>query len=447
METETVKSAYTSAMPNTQSPTVTVLATTSFQQLEAEQRQQLRQMRGIATGLLLAMTGVFVASLVAEKYQPDWASWLGYVRAFAEAAMVGALADWFAVTALFKRPLGLPIPHTAIIKTNKDRIGASLGNFVEKNFLTPEVIATRLGTIDMPQKAAEWLTEGENAKRLAERITGFVPDVLNAVGGENVQKLIEDNITARLKTIDIAPLTGNLLATLTAENRHQGLLDEALKIGEKLLHTNKDFIRQKIHEESPWYVPSFVDDKIYEKIISRAEETLRAMNADPHHELRRQFHRAMQDFIQNLRTSPEYRAKAESLRDELLGHPVVRQYFSSLWSDVKAMIIDDVEQPDSAIRRQLERSIVTFGEKMLNDNELRNRLNTWIQTLVQTIIAARRNEIASLIADTVKNWDGDTMSERIELYVGKDLQYIRINGTVVGGLVGLCIYAISQLFR
>jgi uncharacterized membrane-anchored protein YjiN (DUF445 family) len=430
----------------------TTSSASTIQQLEAQQRQQLRQMRVIATGLLMAMTLVFVATLLVEKYHaaqyhPEWLAWLGYVRAFAEAAMVGALADWFAVTALFKRPLGLPIPHTAIIKTNKDRIGASLGNFVEKNFLTPEVIATRLGVIDMPQKAAEWLTDGDHANRLAERITGFVPDVLNAVAGENVQALIEENLTARLRTIDVAPLAGNILATLTAENRHQGLLDEALKIGEKLLHANKDAIRTKIREESPWYVPGFVDDKIYEKIMTKAEETLREMNADPNHELRRQFHRATQDFIQSLRTSPEYRAKAESLRDELLNHPVVRQYFSSLWTDVKAMIIHDVEQPDSAIRAQLERSIRAFGEKMLADDELRTRLNIWIQTLVQTIIAARRNEIASLIADTVKNWDGDTMSERIELYVGKDLQYIRINGTVVGGLVGLCIYALSQLFR
>jgi uncharacterized membrane-anchored protein YjiN (DUF445 family) len=415
---------------------------------EEELRRQLRSMRRLATGLFVGMTAVFAATLLAERAAASSGvslEWLGYVKAFAEAAMVGALADWFAVTALFRRPLGLPIPHTAIIKTNKDRIGASLGNFVESNFLTTEVIAARIGAIDLPQKAAEWISNPEHAHDLAERVTKFIPDVLNAVGNETVQTLLEENLTARLRSIEIAPLAGTLLSALTAENRHQGLFDEALKLAGKLLEQNKDAIRQKIREESPWYVPSFIDDKIYERIITRADETLRAMNTDPNHELRRQFHRATQEFIHNLRTSPDYQAKAEALKQEFLNHPVVRQYFSALWSDVRRYLLDDVQRPDSTIKRQLEQSIRRFGESLLKDEQLRVRMNTWLQTLVQNIIAARKNEIATLIAQTVQRWDGDTMSERIELYVGKDLQYIRINGTIVGGLVGLCIYVLSKL--
>jgi uncharacterized membrane-anchored protein YjiN (DUF445 family) len=410
---------------------------------EQTQRRQLHTMRRVATGLLVLMSVVFVLALWFEPAYP----WLGFVKAFAEAAMVGALADWFAVTALFRHPLGIPIPHTAIIKTNKDRIGESLGNFVERNFLTPEIITARLGAIDITQKAAEWLVEGDNTRSLAERVTAFIPDVLNATQSAEIQRFVEKNITERFRAIDIAPIAGNILGALTAENRHQGLFDEALKLGSRLLEDNKFAIRQKIREESPWYVPEFVDEKIYERIITRAEETLREMSNNPDHELRRQFHRSTQEFIHDLKHSPEYRAKAEHFKEELLQHPIVQQYFSSLWNDVQTYIINDVRQPDSAIRTQLERSIRGFGQSLLHDDDVRQRMNAWLRQLVLNIVAARKHELATLIADTVKRWDAETMSQKIELQVGKDLQYIRINGTVVGGLVGLLIYILSQFVR
>ncbi len=410
---------------------------------EQTQRADLKRMKRFATSLFLAMTALFVASLLLEKQY----GWLSFVKAFAEAAMVGALADWFAVTALFKHPLGLPIPHTAIIKNQKDRIGESLGNFVERNFLTSAIIASKLQTIDIPQKAAEWLVEPENSEHLAERITTFIPDVLNAMNNDDVQHFIEHNLTERLRAVDIAPITGNLLATLTANNRHQGLLDEALKLAGRLLETNKDIIREKIREESPWYVPGFVDEKLYAKIIAKADETLRDMNKNPDHELRRKFHQATQEFIQNLRTSPEYREKAEALKEEFLQHPTVQQYFSSLWTDVKFRLLADIEKPDSSVRVQIQNGIAKFGEGLLNDEKMRTRMNEWMNNAIISIVESRKNELASLIADTVKRWDGDTMSDRIELQVGRDLQFIRINGTLVGGLVGLVIYCLSLFLR
>ncbi len=410
---------------------------------EPAMRRDLARMKQLATALLLVMVCLFAVALYLER---DFA-WAGFLRAFAEAAMVGALADWFAVTALFRHPMGVPIPHTAIIRRNKDRIGASLGNFVENNFLTPEVIASKLETMDIPHRVADWLAQPENAEEIAHRITAVIPEFLNALRHDDVQRFLEENIAARVRALEVAPLAGNLLSALTANNRHQFLLDEGLKLAERILNDNKDFIRRKIEEETPWYVPKFVDNRIYDIIITKAEQTLREVNLDTDHELRQKFNIATQDFILNLRHSDDYKQKVESLKEDLLENPVVRQYFSSLWGDVKYRIIADAERPDSNIRTQINTSLLSLSNALLNDEDVRNRINTWLQQVLLSIIINRKSEITAIISDTVKKWDADTMSDRVELYIGRDLQFIRINGTLVGGTVGLVIHIIALLAK
>lgn len=399
-------------------------------------------MKRLAGGLLLLMTVIFIGARLAETSIP----WLGYIRAFAEAAMVGALADWFAVTALFRHPLGIPIPHTAIIPRNKDRIGESLGTFVQSNFLSPEVLSEKIASWNIAGKISQWLADDSNSTMLANKITGTVPDILNALKDEDVNHFIETNITSRIRAIEIAPLAGNILTTLTADNKHQELFDAALRMAAEILDNNRQYIRDKIREESPWYVPEFVDNKVYEKIITKAEQTLMEVNADPHHELRRKFHVATQEFIEKLRTSPEYKERGEQLKEELLNHPIVRQYFDRVWTDIKNRIIDDVNDPNSSIRAQIQKTVAGFGRGLANDEAMRDKINMWIREAALTVISSRRAEIAAIISDTVRRWDANTVTRKMELQVGKDLQYIRINGTVVGGLVGLLIHLLSQLF-
>lgn len=410
---------------------------------EAEMRRDLAAMKRLATALLLAMIVIFIAAVLLEKSF----AWVGFIRAFAEAAMVGALADWFAVTALFRHPLNVPIPHTAIIRKNKDRIGMSLGNFVENNFLTPEVIAGKLQTMDIPHRVAEWLATPENAAEIANRITTTVPQLLNALKHDEIQRFLEENIAMRVRALELAPIAGNVLHALTAGNRHQALLNEGLRLAERVLHENQDFIRQKIEEESPWFVPKFVDNKIFEKIMTKAEETLHEVNMNSEHELRQKFNVATHNFIHNLRNSDEYKEKIEALKEDLLENPLVRQYFSSLWADVKNRIITDVERPESKIRQQIYDSLQTLSHSLLHDEAIRNRINSWLQDAILSIVIARKSEITSIISDTVQKWDADTMSDRVELYIGRDLQFIRINGTLVGGTVGVLIYAVSLLLK
>lgn len=410
---------------------------------DEQRRTQLRTMQHIATGLLAGMTLLFAVCSVAEKS----IAWIGYLRAFAEAAMVGALADWFAVSALFRHPFGIPIPHTAIIPTNKRRIGESLGNFVEQNFLTPTIIAEKLRATNIAEIAGAWLAVPEHAENLSGRITQAIPSILNALDDEAIHRLIRDTITERVRAMEVAPLAGNILNVLTMNNRHQGLFDEALHLAVRLLEENKVAIREKIKEDSPWYIPGFVDNKIYEKILDTAETTLTAVSRDPHHELRIKFHRSVQDFIHRLRTSDDYRHKGEEIKEALLNHPMIQQYFSSLWIDVKAYILRDVFASDSRIQTQIAQAIQQFGMRLHEDEALRTTINQWIEQAVVGLISARRNEIASLISSTVDRWDTATMTERIELYVGRDLQFIRINGTVVGGCVGLLLYTIHSLLQ
>lgn len=409
-----------------------------------EKQRELIRMRAIATSLLGAMAILF---LVTTLFQAAY-GWLGYVRAFAEAAMVGALADWFAVTALFRRPLGLPIPHTEVVPRSKDRIGESLGRFVEDHFLPADVIRTRLDEVDFAALLAGWLASSQNALSLSKGLTAVFPDLLHAFDDETVRKWLGVKVREQLESVGIASLAGDILAAVTANNRHQALLDGALRQAASVIAEKEPQIRQKVRDSTGWLWQKLsVDERAFNGIMTAIEDLVREVEEDPGHELRRRFDDAVRSFISKLKESPEYGEKAEAIKREVLESPVLQGYLAEVWDDVRRRIVSDLEASDSEIRLRLGQALVHVGENLLADAGLRATLNRWLRDNIAVLVDSRRREVARLIPDTVRTWDAATMAERMELQVGKDLQFIRINGTLVGGLVGVAIYTLSQLLH
>ncbi len=408
---------------------------------DATRQRQLSRMKSRATGLLAFCGVLFVIARIFESRYP----WLGYVRATAEASLVGGLADWFAVTALFRHPLGIPIPHTAIIPARKDRIGRSLGGFVQNNFLSREVIASRIAGLHPTERLARWLSVPENSAKLARHVAAGLAEGAQVLRDEDVQSMIERGLVERVRQIPVAPVVGNVLAMLTADQRHQQLLDEVLRLAARAVTDNEEVIRDRIRKESPWWLPEAVDDKIHEKIVGAIERTLIEVSMNPDHVLRSRFDDALHNFIDNLKKSPEARARAEAIKEAVLAHPALQEFAGSIWSDVKDALLRRAERPEREGPDAIERGLVRLGNAVLADPALVERIDSWILDGVVYAVDQYRSEAGQLIADTVGRWDPDATSRKIELQVGKDLQFIRINGTLVGGLVGLLLYIIMQL--
>ena len=402
-------------------------------------RIRLVKMKTIATAMLVVVAVIFLIARLYERQYP----WLSYLRAFAEAAMVGGIADWFAVTALFRHPLGIPIPHTAIVPSRKDRIGTALGNFVQKNFLTRDVVTAKIAGMHLGERAARWLSEPENSRRLARHVARGVVGATNVMRDEDVVTLVEQGIITRMRKMQVAPLMAKLLELLTSGGRHQVLLDDAMRMAARFVAENDEVIRDRIRAESPWWVPGAVEDKLGDKIVRGVERTLAAVAADPAHPLRHRYDEAVQRFVESLRTSPEAIAKAEQLKLDLLDHPSVGEFSKDVWGDVKVRIgayadklsEDITEEPD-----QIEQWLTGLGHKILEDPELAAKVDSWVVEVVTYAVEQAREEVAKLIASTVGAWDADATSRKIELQIGRDLQFIRINGTLVGGLVGLLLH-------
>jgi uncharacterized membrane-anchored protein YjiN (DUF445 family) len=399
-------------------------------------------MKRRATGLLVFCSLVFA---VATYFDGSY-SWVGYVRATAEAAMVGGIADWFAITALFRQPLGLPIPHTAIIPNRKDRIGRSLGGFVQNNFLSRDIIATRLRSVHIARRSAQWISSPEHARSIARHVANALASASAVLRDDDVRELIDRSVVSRARKTQVAPIIGNVLGLLTAGNRHQELLDRAVGLVARLVVEHDEVIRAKIKEETPWWVPGVVDDKIHDKVVSGIERTLAEVSADPDHPLRHRFDDALAEFIEKLKTSPETIAQAEALKEDVLTHPAVRQFSASLWEDMKDSIARYADRPADAPPGALERGLNTLGTTVLDDPALLEKIDSWIIDAALYVVDQYRDEVGQLITHTVGQWDPEATSRKIELQIGKDLQFVRINGTVVGGLVGLVLYTIGRLF-
>ena len=408
---------------------------------DATKRRQLRKMKWRATSLLLVAACVFVVARVAE----DGGGWVGYVRATAEAAMVGALADWFAVTALFRHPLGLPIPHTAIIPTRKDQLGGALGQFVEENFLVGPVIAEKLRGARVGERIAAWIVAPGNAEVVARHGAAILAGASEVLRDDEVQGAIEGAVIARLRAIPASPLAGRALEIATAEGRHRELIDAVMRGGIRFLDEQREPLRARFYRESPWWVPESVDDRIYDKLFTGLRGFLLEVSTDPAHEFRRYLDARAEDLAQRLQHDPDLMARGEKLKDELLDHPAVRHWTASLWRDLKTTLRTQADDPDSELRSRIEAGAASLGQALASDANLRAKVDGWVESVALYVIAQERHHARELIASTVSRWDPAEAAERIELHVGRDLQFIRINGTLVGGLAGLGIHAIGQL--
>ncbi|MDR0786895.1 MAG: DUF445 domain-containing protein [Gemmatimonadota bacterium] len=399
-------------------------------------------MKRFATGALGVCAILFVVARIFEARYPG----LGYLRAMAEAGMVGGIADWFAITALFRHPLGLPIPHTAIIPQRKDRIGRSLGSFVQTNFLAGEVIERRLSAVEPGARIALWLSDPQNAARISRHVSAGLVAASRAAGDGAVQSLIERTLADRIRAIQAAPLLGNLLAVVTADRRHQELLDEVLRLAARAASENEELIRRRVSEETPWWVPDLVDEKIHARIVSGIERTLSEVANDPEHSLRQRFDVALGSFIERLRHSPEAITRAEEIKQELLEHPALREFAASLWTDAREALARRLDDADPAEPDIIVQALTGLADAVLADPALLEKINLWITEVVVSVVGQYRHEVGHLIEQTVAQWDADATSNKIELQIGRDLQFVRINGTIVGGLVGLVLYTISRLF-
>ncbi len=407
---------------------------------DAERRRNLRRMKAFALALLLAAAVVYA---VTELVGGD--GWVGYVRAFAEAAMVGALADWFAVTALFRHPLGLPIPHTAIIPKRKDQIGRSLGSFVESNFLTQEVLGERLTEADIGRRVGVWLTEPSNAARVSGALGDVLSGVIEVLDDKEVQRGLEGVVRHRITATPAAPLVGTAI-DLTIEGGHLQQLLDAVLIGLRgFLDDNRGTFRRRLYDESPWWVPESVDDRVFEKIYEVVSRFIADVSADPRHEMRATVDSRVAALSQRLQHDPAMLARGETLKEELLDHPEFRAWIDTVWLGAKQSIIEATHDPASEFRLHATTTLQQLGHRLATEPELGRKLDVWLQRAVSHVVEHYRNEVSDLIAQTVERWDGESTAQKMELQVGRDLQFIRINGTLVGGCAGVVIHVLGQL--
>lgn len=398
-------------------------------------------MKMVATSMFVLAAVIFLITRILEESNSGW----GYVRATAEAAMVGALADWFAVTALFKHPLGLPIPHTAIIQKRKDEIGASLGGFVRDNFLTREVVTDRLNSADLAKRLGGWLSQPGNAETVGEQSAAVVRGVTEVLQDEVIQGGIEAVVVDRAKSVEVAPIMARVVDAAVAGDHHQSMLESVLTGLGTFMEENRETLKNRLIRESPWWVPEPVDDAVFDKIYTAVRRFITDIGNDRNHEMRVDIDRRAAQLSQDLRSSPDLKARGEELKQEFLDHPDVRAWSATLWSRIKAGLLEAAESPDSELRQQLHEAIVEAGRSLDSDPELQAKIDRWIIDAVGYVAEQFRGEVADLIATTVQRWDTDETAERLELQVGRDLQFIRINGTLVGGAAGLLIYTISEM--
>ena len=402
--------------------------------------QRLAAARRRATGLLLAVTALFVAVTAAGAH----GTLLGYVQAGAEASMVGGVADWFAVTALFRRPLGLPIPHTALLVERKDQFAATLGQFVQENFLNAEVLAERIRSAGLVPRLGGWLAEPANAARFAGHAAALVVTVAEALRDEDVQRVLTAELTRAIDSVEVAPLAGRALRVIIAGGHHAELFDVAVSAADRYLADHHDELRERFETEAPRWIPDAVYRRVFERMYARLRERLGGMAADPQDEARQQFETWIAGLPDRLETSPELRERGERLKRDLLTSPGLRDWSSSLWQKVKETLRDQAADPSSELRRQLADLLAAAGRRLGSDRRLADGLEHMVESGARALADQFHDELAGLVTGTIERWDATETSSQLELLLGRDLQFIRINGTVVGAGVGLALHAVAM---
>lgn len=406
---------------------------------DAERLAALRRMKRLATGLLVLAAVVFAIAFALQDRFP----WLGYVRAAAEGAMVGAIADWFAVTALFRHPLGLRIPHTAIIPTRKDEIGRSLGDFVESEFLSDDVVLGKLRSMGVARRLGEWLREPANAARLTEEAAVAGRAALTLLGDEDVEDVIERLARRHLFAPEWGPTIGRLGAQLVAADQHRHAVDALMEQTESWLEANPDAIGRLVSGRLPRWMPGFVDRFVDDRAHREAVGFVRAVRADPNHPLRLAVDHYLVELTDRLQHDPAMIGRLEDLKIDLLESPRVREFAAEAWSSLKTTLDEALVDESSALREGLRQAVAELGTRLAEDAALQAKADAWMTEAAAYLVRTYRHDIAGVISETVERWDPREATEKIEVQVGRDLQFIRINGTVVGALAGLVIFSVA----
>ncbi|MGV9554979.1 DUF445 domain-containing protein [Streptomyces sp. NPDC003522] len=417
-------------------------AMTVFSAADEERRRGVRRMKLTAAGLLLFVAVVYGLA--------EWAShrgagaWAGYVAAAAEAGMVGALADWFAVTALFRRPLGLPIPHTAIIPTKKDQLGVSLGEFVGENFLSGEVVRQRLRAVGIGNRLGAWLAEPEHADRVTAELATALRGALTVLRDSDVQAVVGEAITRRADAQEIAPGMGKMLEKVVADGGHRRAVDLVVGRAHDWLVLHSDSVMDAVQGGAPGWTPRFVDKRIGERVYKELLRFCAEMRDMPSHPARGALDRFLRDFAADLQSDTDTRAKVERLKGEVLGRGEVQDLIASVWTAVRAMIVSAAEDERSELRLRVRAALLSLGSRMATERKVQDKVDGWVEGAAVHVVSTYRKEITLLITDTVAGWDAEHTTRKIEAHIGRDLQFIRINGTVVGSLAGLLIYTVAR---
>ncbi|MFE5502278.1 MULTISPECIES: DUF445 domain-containing protein [Amycolatopsis] len=410
---------------------------------EEEKRRGLRKMKTVALSFLLGATVIFLLTSWAEA--AGWPAWVGYVRAAAEAGMVGALADWFAVTALFRHPLGIKIPHTAIIPNKKDALGSSLGDFVGSNFLSESVVREKLSRVEVSKRLGGWLSQPVNAERVTSELATVVRAAVKVLRDEDVQAIMEQAVVKRIVDKPWGPPLGKILEGVFADGAHHKLVDLMCDRGYEWVRDNHSTMLRVVSDRAPSWSPKFVDEMLADKVYGEVLSFVWAVKTDVNHPMRLALDKFLGEFAQDLQTDPEVMARAEQVKSQMLGHDEVQKLIGSAWATAKEMLLNAAEDPSSELRRRVRTGLETLGERLVSDDHIRSKVDTWVEGAAAYVVTHYSKEITTIITDTVERWDAEETSRKIELQVGRDLQFIRINGTVVGALAGLVIYTVAQL--
>jgi uncharacterized membrane-anchored protein YjiN (DUF445 family) len=411
-----------------------------FSDADRERRRGLRRMKAVALGALIFMAALFVVGFALQ----DQVHAFAYVRAAAEGGMVGALADWFAVTALFRRPLGLPIPHTAIIPTRKDEIGRNLGEFVETNFLEAHVVRTKLASTPMAARLGAWLRQPDHAERVASEGAAIAQGVLRALSDDDVQDVIESLARQHLIEPGWGEPLGGWLERVIETGAHHGAVDLAAETLAAWIDANPEAFQGLVSRRLPSWVPGIAQRIVDHTVHNEAVAFVSAVQADPDHPARRAIDGYLHRLARNLQHDEATRARLEQAKATLFDSPRVRHLAAEAWGAAKQGLLRELDQPDSALRTRLRDALAEVGGRLEDEASLRARVDTWITDAAVFVVERYRHDIASLISDTVERWDPEETTEKIELMVGRDLQYIRLNGTVVGALAGVAIFTIAH---
>ena len=407
-------------------------------------RKQLRKYKAFATGLFVLMTVIFIITTILQKN--DDSHWIGYIRAFSEAAMVGALADWFAVTALFNYPLGLKIPHTNLIENSKERIGDNLGNFVVSNFLSPENIRPYIQKLKVSHFVGDWLSKERNQDKLVNEVSNIVLDILNKLDDSAVVNFIGKKAKEMSDDLKINQIVGNGIEYVLNKNDHQRLITNLSKQIKDYVLNNQEMVKERVKKESYFLVPKFVDDAIAEKITTGLSKYFDEVENDENHSLRNEITKKLYSFSKEVQTEQKWEDEFRGIKNDFLKEEKLHQYSKDIWNSIKKSLSKELEEEQSALKTYVKKNLSELSQNLQTDEKFQHKIDHWVRVTAYKYILKNTHQFGDLISSTVGNWQGKELSEKLELEVGKDLQFIRVNGTLVGGLVGLIIYTVANFF-